>query len=305
MLSGSVQTMKSKTHLSFATKQKGVSLVELMVGLVIGLVLALAASAAYLYSKQGFNTTSETSQAEENGRFALNLLTRYIQSSGFIMLDKTSSFPFGASSNKVGGCDYGYADISALDFTCLSSPITGTFATSAIKLVFETDAPKTNGGNFEGANCIGEKANGVVIGGVTKTYQVTSYFFVSNSVAQTEYGTTTLGQLSCRPGDLGAGATSAGQPLIPGIVQIDFKYIVGAAATNPRTLKTAAQVTAASEWDQVSAVDLCVMSKTLLVGVNDVGRTYVDCKDNTITADPNAIYRTFRTRVNLRNVPLS
>jgi type IV pilus assembly protein PilW len=286
--------------------QRGVSLVELLVGLAIGLILALAASAAYLYSKQGFNTTSETSQTEENGRFALNLLTRYIQSAGFVMIDKTAGFPSGAPAGKISGCDYGYTSTGGTpNFTCLSAATTGTFATSSIKTVFETDAPVTTGGKFEGTNCIGDAANAVVVAGVTKTYQITSYFFVSTTEAKTEYGTTTMGQLSCLPGDLGSGALASGvQPLIPGIIQMDVKYVVGAENTGPRTLKTAEAVATASEWDQVSAVDLCVMAKTLLASVNDVGRSYTDCKGATITSEPNAVYRTFRTRVNLRNTLL-
>jgi type IV pilus assembly protein PilW len=313
MLSNGIQTMKHFTHKNLHPS-RGVSLVELMVGLAIGLLLALAASSAYMYSKQSFNSTSETAQAEENGRFALNLLTRFIQSSGFAMIDTKSNYPTSALDQRISGCDFGYTDMGGPpNFTCLTAAVTDTFASSSLRVVFETDQSRLGGGDFEGANCIGETANAVVETGVTRTFQTTSYFFVSSTTVKTEYGTTTMGQLSCLPGDTGTGVATGQQqqPLIPGIVQIDFRYVSGAATATTKTFLTAAETAnipiqpgGATGWDIVSAVDVCVMSKTLLVGVNDVGRTYTDCKGNAIAIDPNAIYRTFRTRVNLRNAPL-
>jgi type IV pilus assembly protein PilW len=285
--------------------QRGVSLIELMVGLTIGLLLAVIASATYLYSKQNFNTTSETAQAEENGRFALNLLARHIQNAGFVMIDPASSNPQGAKDDRISGCDFGYTDTSQTpNFTCLTSTPVGQLPSSSFKTIFETDVPATSGGNFEGADCIGNQAQPVVVAGVTKTYQVTSYFFISSTVTRTEYGTTTMGQLSCLPGNLTNGAAQLSQPLIPGIVQMDVNYITGTDPNTAKTLANAAAVTAANNWAQVSAVELCVLSKTNLQQ-SDLARSYTDCRGNAIVSEPNAIYRTFRTRVNLRNIPLS
>jgi type IV pilus assembly protein PilW len=288
------------------SKQSGVSLIELMVGLTIGLVLATIASATYLYSKQGFVTNSESAQTEENGRFAINLLTRYIQSSGFATLRTDGKFPTAARDDRLRGCDYGYTEVSApVDFTCLSAAGTSTLASSSINIVFETDAPSSAAGSYEGRDCIGNSALALVEAGTTKSHQVSSYFYVSSTTVKTEYGTTTMGELSCIPGALGAGASANSQPLIPGIVQLDFGYIVGDRDNQPRTLKTAAQVTAANEWAMVSAVEVCVMAKSVVASGNDTGRTHTDCKGSVISAQPNAIYRNFRSRVNLRNLRLS
>jgi type IV pilus assembly protein PilW len=287
-------------------KQRGMSLIELMVGLTIGLLLALVASATYLYSKQGFNATSETSQVEENGRFAINLLSRYIQSAGHVMLDPTSKFPDGARDDRLFGCDFGFQSVSpSYNFACNTSAVTGTLPSSSIKTIFETDKPNNTSGNFEGANCIGLQSSAVVVGAVTKTYQVTSYFYISETVVKTEYGTTTMGELSCIPGDLSTGVSASSQPVVPGIVQMDVRYIVGSEASNSRTALSAASVATAASWGTVSAVEICVMAKSVLVGVNDTGRVHTDCKGNNITAEPNAVYRNFRSRINLRNTAIS
>ena len=77
--------MQAPKHLR--SRNRGVTLVELMVGLTIGMLLVVIASAVYLYSKKTYNVVSENAQMEENGRFALNLLTKYVQSAGFAMVD--------------------------------------------------------------------------------------------------------------------------------------------------------------------------------------------------------------------------
>jgi hypothetical protein len=51
----------------------------------------------------------------------------------------------------------------------------------------------------------------------------------------------------------------------------------------------------------VLAVDICVLTKSIQASGNDSGTAYADCYGNNITANPNAIYRTFRTTVRLRN----
>jgi type IV pilus assembly protein PilW len=75
--------MKRKTKSGLpSNRQAGLTLIELMVSLVIGLLLAIIASSTYLYSKQAYNAVSANSQLEENGRLALNLLAKNIQSAG-------------------------------------------------------------------------------------------------------------------------------------------------------------------------------------------------------------------------------
>lgn len=63
--------------------QSGFSLVELMIALLLGLLLMSGIIAVYLEGKNNFVQDEAISRVQENGRFALRLLTREIAMGGF------------------------------------------------------------------------------------------------------------------------------------------------------------------------------------------------------------------------------
>ena len=64
-------------------QQRGFSLVELMVALVIGLVITLAAVSALVVTRQGFSAVDAASQLRDNGRFAADIVQRIALQTGF------------------------------------------------------------------------------------------------------------------------------------------------------------------------------------------------------------------------------
>jgi type IV pilus assembly protein PilW len=66
-----------------ALRQRGVTLVELMVALVIGLVITLAAVASLLTARSGFTATDASAQVRENARFAADLIYRIANQAGY------------------------------------------------------------------------------------------------------------------------------------------------------------------------------------------------------------------------------
>ena len=64
-------------------REFGVSLVELLVAVVIGLLLLLGVIQIYLTSKQSYNAQAELARMQENGRFAMDLITRDLRRAGF------------------------------------------------------------------------------------------------------------------------------------------------------------------------------------------------------------------------------
>lgn len=64
--------------------QRGFSLVELMVAMVIGLFLALGLAAMFNMSATNVTTTSQYGQLQENGRIALALMERDLSQLGFM-----------------------------------------------------------------------------------------------------------------------------------------------------------------------------------------------------------------------------
>lgn len=63
--------------------QRGFSLVELMVALVIGLVITLAAVTSLVVTRRGFSAVDAASQLRDNGRFAADIVQRIALQTGF------------------------------------------------------------------------------------------------------------------------------------------------------------------------------------------------------------------------------
>ncbi len=297
----------------------GLTLIELMVSLVIGLLLAIVASSAYLYSKQAYNAVSETSQLEENGRMALDLVTRYVQSAGYVAINPRSNRPYGAMDQKITGCDFGMADAQgatvAADLACNASTPTGTRRSASITVISETDrfssvvgSGTTTVSKYQGFNCVGNGATEVppdTSTGATVTYVIRSNFFISSSIASTPFGTTTMGQLSCVADATVPGGTVSlqAQPLIPGVVQLAATYLTPSAlvAGSAQRAVSATALTAADTWNTVTAVEICVLTKSIQNSGNDTGVGSTDCYGDPIAAAPSQTYRRFTATVKLRN----
>ena len=298
--------------------ERGLTLIELMVSLVIGLLLAIVASSTYLYSKQAYNSVSETSQLEENGRMALDLLTRSVQSAGFVAINPRSKFAYGALDQKVTGCDFGMVDpqnaTAVADLACNAATPAGTRRSASLTVINETDRPESTPGSgstlgrLQGLNCVGNGAAVVPADASidsTITYVVRSNFFISNSVAATQFGTTTMGQLSCVADSTlpGGAAAYQAQPLIPGVVQMAVTYLTPSALVpgSAQRAVSATALAAGNTWNTVTAVDLCVLTQSIQNSGNDTGVAAEDCYGAPIAVIPGQTFRRFTTNVKLRN----
>lgn len=67
-----------------SVRQRGLSLVEIMVALVLGLVLLAGVYKIYIGSKQTYRLTDNQARLQENARFALHFLNRDIRGAGFM-----------------------------------------------------------------------------------------------------------------------------------------------------------------------------------------------------------------------------
>lgn len=64
--------------------QRGVTLVELLVGLTIGLILMSGVVQLFLASKQSYSVQQAVSRVQENGRLAMEFLSRDLRSVGYL-----------------------------------------------------------------------------------------------------------------------------------------------------------------------------------------------------------------------------
>ncbi len=79
--------MKNRERVNFSGlrmfRQSGVSLVEIMVALVLSLVLLAGVGRIYVGSKQTYRVQDGQSRLQENGRYAIDLLTKDVRETGY------------------------------------------------------------------------------------------------------------------------------------------------------------------------------------------------------------------------------
>ncbi len=82
--------MTSKTHKSNRdwqsqprTRQRGVTLIELMIAMLLGLFLMSGVFLVFSKSKQAYRYQNGLAQVQEQGRFAINFLTTSVRVAGF------------------------------------------------------------------------------------------------------------------------------------------------------------------------------------------------------------------------------
>ena len=70
-------------HIKFSRKQRGVTLVELMIAVTISSIVMIGIGSVYTSSKRSYKLQEEFSRLQENGRFAINHITRFVRSAGY------------------------------------------------------------------------------------------------------------------------------------------------------------------------------------------------------------------------------
>ncbi len=86
--------MNQHTH----SQQKGFSLVELMIALVVGLMLTAGVIRIFIANKQTYRVADANARIQENARFAIEILGRHLRLTGYrdtnnVSTDFSSTFP--------------------------------------------------------------------------------------------------------------------------------------------------------------------------------------------------------------------
>ena len=84
-------------------RQRGFTLVEMMVAIVIGLLLIAGTLSVFLSTKQGYRLTNGLSLMQATGRATLDLLTRDIMMAGFPQSSDIETFVTGTAFTLDGG----------------------------------------------------------------------------------------------------------------------------------------------------------------------------------------------------------
>lgn len=90
-------------------KIAGFSIVELMVAMALSLLLLGGVIAMFSSSRASYETTDRLSRIQENGRFALDQVTRHIRSAGFVGCARQPAYA-STSLNSAGNLQWNFLD---------------------------------------------------------------------------------------------------------------------------------------------------------------------------------------------------
>jgi type IV pilus assembly protein PilW len=263
--------------------ERGFSLIELMISIVIGMVVVGAVFAAYLGMGTGSRNSRAMAQMTEDVSVAMNLLRSHIAMAGFSTptgVTAEGKFIKNYTGMAIMGCSSTFTNSAAAiaDLACSKE------GPDAIAVVFEADndnAIKSGGGQF--LDCLG---NSIPVDDEGR-YLSYSRFYVSG------------GQLFCRgPGN------DQGQALVENIEDVKIWY---GFAQNNKTYPVAYYSRASNdpklnleETQRVISARVCLVVKSESEVMDNV-TTYIDCEGNSKTPGDRRMYRAFTSTIVLQN----
>lgn len=283
-------------------RQRGVTLIELMVGLSIGLLVVAVAMGALLVSRGISGSVSDASGIQQQGAYILRVVGQQLRQTGSLYLnpdpvggantDVLSAVAFEIKADAVGT---GNSFEQESTLAGASNTVTTGFRRypDNVFMVAGTEAaastPATFGTDYLARNCVGAPGN-------SSTDQRVESIFTFDS---------TNNQLTC------GGNSTAAQPIAQNVAQFEVTYMVqttGGAGTTVQYTKGSAMPAAADPtWRRVQGVQVCLV----LYGSEPInmpaGSSYTDCGGNSVDMSTltglrkNRMHLLFRNTYQLRS----
>ncbi len=265
-------------------KQRGRTLIELLVAIALSLLILLGVGTLYLGSSQTSRVSSGTATIEETGQILLSFLGRSIRRAGYSEIVGTEAtlvargnlFLYGGPS--IRGCDVGFkfGDIAANDFSCIED---ATQVAATVAVWFQGDS-RLASSQSETTDCLGAAApmvntNPDHAGLVAQIPLVRNIYFLDGA-----------GNFQCL-GNGGGGAHILASNVEDFRIYYgfdDLNYTIGegmADRPSARSIKTAAEISDMSSagemspWDFVVSVHVCLLLKTQENGLSAADGTVV------------------------------
>ena len=279
-----------------ASRQRGVTLIELMVGLAVGLLVVAVAMGAVIASRSVSGTVSDVSSLQQQGAFVLRVVGLQLRQAGSLYLnpdpagggrerdvDSDVAFEMEATGEGTGNSFTQGATLKGGDSTLTTGFRRYADAVFKVKGVAATESgPAISGIDFLARNCVGRPAN-------SSTDQLVESIF-------------TLADNNLRCG--GNGGTA--EPMAQNVAQFQLSYLVQDTSGTALQYVKGSDMPVAGDaiWRRVRGVQVCLV----LYGSESIempeGSSYTDCNgdsvDITALADANA-HRKNRMHLLFRN----
>ncbi|RMA61259.1 type IV pilus assembly protein PilW [Acidovorax sp. 100] len=279
-------------------QQRGVTLIELMVGIVIGLLVVAVAMGALMVSRGISGTVSDASAIHQQGAYVMRVIGQQLRQTGSLYLnpnptggsnaDVLSPVAFEIKAAAVSGGN-SFAQESTL--AGASDTVTTGFRRYADNVFMVAGTPAsgasaaTFGTDYLARNCVGAPGN-------SSTDQLIESIFSFDSAKS---------ELQCR----GNGVTTP-QPIVQNVAQFQALYVVqttDAAGSKVQYTKGSDMPAAATDptWRRVQGIQVCLV----LYGSEPInmpaGSTYTDCSGTSVDMTTLAGTRKNRMHLVFRN----
>ena len=281
--------------------EKGLSLIELMISLVIGLVVVGAVIVSIIGSSSTGRYQAAFGQMNEDGQIALGLLKREVELAGYsqptgLIVDPLNAanqilaFATMGGNNYIFGCAKGFVNVNVAGGLCVANAAPGA---PSFEVAYEADAGNTqltSGVPPVPSNCLG---NGVAVG---PPYLAQNRYYVSTTASGRP-------ELRCSSG----GNT---QPLVENIESMKVWYGLAVNATATQIVRyLTPDLIAAAQWPDVLSARICLIVRSaepVLAGgeddqANSLLTQYSDCDSVTQTTVDRRLRRAYFTTATVRN----
>ena len=265
-----------KTLASRPRSQRGVTLIELLVGLVIGLLVVAAAMGTMMVSRGISGTVSDASNIHQQAAYAMRTIGLQLRQAGSLRLDLN---PTGATEDLAG---------AVVKFEHQSDEtkniISGIDAPTGAEFKFTTgyrnytealhDKPADES---QVRDCLGQQHSDTLI--------------ENNFVLKTA-----TNELYC------GGFQTPAQPIAEKVANFQVRYLMQESPAGDPQIKYATATTIGNKWSQVQAVEVCLV----LYGNESIdlpaGSSYTDCDGTKVDMTKLTGQRARRMHLTFRNV---
>lgn len=258
------------------SRQSGVSLIELMIGMVVGLMVVIASMGSLVYTRTASRVMGDSTRLQQDAATAFRIIGQVARQAGARRLMDT---PGGTVSFNPK-----YKGIQVNANTFRPAAVRGTDGAFNGPDTLEIDrdntlAPEANKSpmDIDSVDCLGEP--------IERAYSVSSKFSVD------------AGQLKCD----GSGNSNGAFSLMSGVEDFQVWYGLREGPGLRYTTATALNQLSPAPWDQVEALRVCLRLAGELT--NEAGTTTVGCQGESIPND-GRIRRVFSRVFKLRNASL-
>lgn len=237
------------THDALPTsqRQRGVTLVELMVGLAIGLLTVAVAMGALMVSRGISGSVSDASAIQQQGAYALRMIGQQMRQAGSLRLDL---FP---SAAQAAAASDAFDHLLPVALEARAEGASGNWEPATDTVAFQNAGPIVGFANYKekittGTGSLSEGTQTVnCLGGPGSGTATRSNFFLQN------------GELRC-----GDGTVSSDQPIVRNVAAFQVRYLMQDNSTTPGSPQisyAASNATVDAEtngWAKVQAVEVCL-----------------------------------------------